>query len=809
MNYSSYNNQKRRKRRASKSTKIKHKTSFVIFRVIVAGILISAFALGGAFVGAYLGIIDKAPSLADVMKTSNENYTSIIYDEKGNELDRLVGGENRVFVSIDNIPKYLQDAFVAIEDERFYTHDGVDVKAMLRSIYVTITGDTQGGSTLTQQLIKNKLGLMRNSFVTKFQEQHLAVEYEKNMVSTYGSKEDAKKKILELYLNSIGLGYGQVGVQAASLRYFNKEVSELTLAECSVIAGITQNPTYRDPIRKQENNNKRRLDILNKMLELGFINDEEYETAIDEDVYSKINETQEERAEQSSVHSYFVDRLVDEVRDALKLQYGYNDAEAYDIIYNGGIKIYATVDTRIQKIVDEAFLNESIFPDEFGIEVQYVLSVKNLTTGKLTHYPTEKDLVKTDAEADAFIETIRDRCLGADDVIDGEQIFKIPQPQAGMCIIDYHSGKVVAIAGGRGEKQANKVFNRATDAVRQPGSVFKVLASYAPALDMNLITATTVLEDAPFTVADYSPSNWYSGYRGSATVRVGIRDSMNILAVKNMYNTGVDNCFNYLMQFGFTTLSPENDKYLPTALGGITNGVTQLETAAAFGAIANNGVYYKPYFFTKVIDNEDNLLLETVPEGVQVLKRSTAYVLTDMMKDVITSGTGTSAKFKSIEMPISGKTGTTSDDKDLFFSAFTPYYSASIYLGYDTPKSMSGNTSSVHMKIWNYIMEQVHASLENRDFEVPDDVVVVDLCTSSGKLATSSCISSERSRREVFAIGTQPTGYCNYHKYTAPDPVEVEAPPDTAPDSPPDTATEIEQPQHEPEAAATFPPFEL
>jgi len=286
---------------------------------------------------------------------------------------------------------------------------------------------------------------------------------------------------------------------------------------------------------------------------------------------------------------------------------------------------------------------------------------------------------------------------------------------------------------------------------------------------MGKITAATVIDDVPTTIGDYTPSNWYTNpdYRGLSTVREGIRDSMNILAVKNMYNTGVGNCYNYLLNFGFTTLTPDDGKYVTTALGGIEYGVTQLETAAAYGTIANGGIYIKPHFYTKVLDANGKVLLDNNPEPKRVLSETTAYILTNMMEDVITSGTGTTAKFQNISMPIAGKTGTTSENKDLFFCGYTPYYVASIYLGYDTPMPVATETQTYHEKIWRYIMEQIHANLEPKDFEVPDGIVTVDVCEDSGMLPTDACRNDPRGSRvhsEIFAAGTQPTEYCTVHK---------------------------------------------
>ncbi|MDR0957742.1 MAG: transglycosylase domain-containing protein [Clostridiales bacterium] len=826
MDYSKESNRRRKSKRRQAGQKVKNKVGVIIFRVVIAVLIVGVVSVIGALAGAYVGIVEKAPQITEIMAPNTEKYPSIIYDEHGTEIQRLDAGEQREFVAFDQIPQNLKDAFVAVEDERFYSHDGIDPAGIMRAVTTMLTSDsTEGASTITQQLIKNKLGIRRNSFVTKFQEWYLALEYEKNMIEAYGTKEDAKDKILEIYLNSIGLGNGQIGVQAASNRYFNKNVSDLTLAECAVIAAITQNPTLRDPIRKPESNNLRKEHILDNMIKLGFITESERLVASEEDVYSKINAQQEKVEEGTSFYSYYTDKVVSEVKEALMKQLFKTEAEAYSLIYEGGLRITACVDLDIQKIVDDAFMNDDLFPDEYAIAVQYIVSIYNNTTGKTTNYDSMYDkalkttMFKTNEEADAFIESIRDSLLGADDQIIAERIFKVPQPQAGMAIMDFHNGKVVAIAGGRGEKQANRALNRATDAQRQPGSVFKVLASYAPALDLGYITAGTVIVDEPFTVGNYTPKNWYTGYRGPSTVREGIRDSMNILAVKNAYNTGMTNIYNYLLNFGFTTIV-EQDMGLATALGGITYGVTQEEIAAAFGAIANEGIYNKPMYFTKVLDSNGNLVLENTPESHQVLKKTTSYILTDMMKDVITSeGTGGSARFQNIKMPIAGKTGTTTATKDLVFAGYTPYYVASIYLGYDMPQTMKG-AGSIHTKLWSYIMERVHQNLEYRDFERPDGIITETICNESGGLAIPGiCNVLGTSRTEIFAVGTQPNEYCNVHDISSlPTPEPTASPePTAAPDGA--TSTQLpaditnqntqngQEPTESPQIITDLPPF--
>ena len=774
-NYSRRNNVNRRKQQHSQAKRVKNKTGIIIFRVLVAVLLIGGFGVAGALVGAYMGVIENAPKLGMITQEAEGPFSTIIYNAAtGRETDRLDGGENREWATKEEIPQYLKDAFVAIEDERFYTHDGVDMKGLLRALYQNLVSpQKQGASTITMQLIKNKLGLKRNTWDTKLQEQYLAIEFEKKLTEQLGSKENAKAYILEQYMNAIGLGHGQVGVKAAARRYFDKEVSDLTLAECTAIAAITQNPTGYSPINFPEKHKKRQMVALDNMLEFGMITQAEYDMSVAEDIYSEISSVNQETLDAPSYHSYFNDAIIEQVITDLGKQYGYSRWEASNLIYTGGLSIYSTEDERIQKIVDDAFMNESLFPQtEFEIQVSYFLSVRNAITDKVTHYPEKTTTVQTYEEAEAFAEKTKDELLGQSDEIEGEALYAIPQPQAAMVIMDQATGQVKAIAGGRGAKVTNRGLNRATQSYRQPGSVFKILASFAPAIDMQLITPATVIDDVPFTITEwippYSPRNWYSSppFRGLSTVRTAIKDSMNVATVKNMYNTGLDNCIQYLYNFGFTSLTSADHVYA-AALGGIDKGISQVEVTAAYAAIANNGYYNRPVFYTQVLDHNGNVLLENIPEQRQILKQTSAYLLTDMMKDVITGGTGQKARFKEVRMPIAGKTGTTTATRDLTFVGYTPYYAAGIWMGYDMPKEMNYRTEGTHSALWSYVMEQVHQGFEYKEFSRPDGIVTASVCMDSGLLAGELCSHDPRGSRvrtEIFAAGTQPTKYCEVHQ---------------------------------------------
>ncbi len=776
-NYSTESNEKNKRRHKSKTAKVRNKFISYTLRVIIVLVLVGGFAAGGAVVGAYLGIIENAPQIEPIRIMPNI-FTSIIYNDKtGQETDRLKGEENREYATLERIPKHLRNAFIAIEDERFYSHDGVDFKGMLRAVYVSLTSSRkQGASTITQQLIKNNFTkVMRNSIETKIQEQYLAIEYEKEMIKSYGSKQEAKDKILEIYLNTIGLHHGLNGVQTAAIYYFGKDVSELTISESAVIAAITQIPTYYAPDIHPENNRERQLVVLKKMLEQELITQQEYDQAVADNVYDRISDNSVVQDETPSYHSYYDDRLVVEVaRDLLENNYVLSLQEGYNWVYNAGLKIYSAQDLEMQAIMDRAYENDELFPaKDFEIDIQYTISLKNNITNKVENIYRE-GTVKTEEEIEGFVNAVKDEVITDNHDFIMDKLIPIPQPQSAMVIMDYYTGQVKALTGGRGQKLANRSLNRATDSERQPGSVFKVLASYAAAIDLGLVTPGTVIVDEPYTYKGYSPTNWYSGYRGPSTVRDGIRDSMNILAVKNMVDTGIETCFDYLKNFGFTTLVERqeirgeihSDIGPATALGGITFGVTQLEVAAAYGTIANQGQYNKPIFYTKVLDHDNKVLLDNTQQPRQVLKRQSAYLLTDMMKDVVTSGTGRKAAFQEVKMPIAGKTGTTTDTIDLTFVGYTPYYVGSIYLGYDHPKTIKEDTG-YHMVLWRTIMEEIHRNLEYKDFEKPDGLVNLRVCNKSGKLAVVGLCDQDykgdATRSDIFIVGTQPTASCDLH----------------------------------------------
>ncbi len=783
MNYSKQENTKRRKKIKSKKKKVKNKVGSLIFRIVIAALLIGMFAGGGALVGAYMGILENAPPLENIV-IQPDIYTTIIYSDKtGQEIDRLKGEENREYVTFDKVPQNLKDAVVAIEDERFYSHDGVDFRALLRIVYVNIeniikgNSRREGASTITQQVIKNNvMNLTRNTPETKLQEQYLAFNYEKKLVEQFkGNKKAAKDYILETYLNTIGLHHNIYGVQTASGYYFGKDVSELSLSEAAVIAGITQFPAQYAPDVNPEQSRKRQMMVLNKMRDLNFITKAEYDDAVADDVFARVTGVRQ-TDDTPIYHSDYTDSLIDAVSKDLQDKYKISSATASNWIFNSGLKIYSLQDLEFQQIMDNAFKDDSMFPAAaFAIDIEYSLAVKNTITNKVTDYYREKT-VKKEEDIQAFVDSVKNEVLGANDEVFLENLYPIPQPQAAMVIMDNFTGEVRALISGRGEKLTNRGLNRATNSVRQPGSVFKVLASYAAGIDLLKITPATLIEDAPFEVNGHEFKNWYRNpsYRGWSSVRSGIRDSMNVITVKNMMiNTGLDACFEYLKNFGFTTLVEnevirgelKTDRVPAASLGGITKGVTQIELAAAYGAIANGGVYNKPILYSKVLDHNNEILLENVPEPKQILKKESAYLLTDMMKDVVRSGTGTKAALKKSKMPVAGKTGTTSDDKDLMFVGYTPYYTASIWTGYDMPQTIK-ESSNYHLLLWSRVMDEISANQPVKDFVRPENVITASTCKASGKRVIKGLCDKDIHRgftTEIFIAGTEPKETCDVH----------------------------------------------
>lgn len=773
----------------------KIKLNVKIFAVIIVFTLILCAVFSG--VGIVRGLTDSAPDINEE-NIMPDGYPSIIYDANGKKVQKLMGiNANREYKKITDIPECVQNAFVAIEDARFYKHSGVDLQGILRAVFSALSDEkvTQGASTITQQLLKNQVfgGGNEKSFFgkvsRKIQEQSLAIKLESTI---------DKKKILEYYLNTINLGQNTMGVETASKRYFGKSVSKLTVSEAAVLAGITQNPTEYNPITEQQNNEAKRKIILKNMLDQEYITEDEYEEALGDDVYSRIQDINKEKRTSSygDINSYYVDAVIENVVSDLKQKLGYTETQAYNAIYREGLKIYTCQDQSLQKICDDVINNDKYYQKNTKSYLSYQLKVKK-SDGETELY-TEGDVrafindahkkrisfyFKNRKKAEKYIKLFKKKNLDKHDKILSESINLIKQPQASFVLMEQSTGKVRAIVGGRGEKTANRTLNRASSSKRQPGSTFKVLSTYLPALDTSGFTLANVMDDAPYKYPGTNKrvKDWdSSGYKGLTSLRQGIVDSVNIVTVKTFQKVTPQTGFDYLLNLGFTTLVDRretsdgqiySDIQLPTALGGLTDGVTNVELTAAYAAIANGGTYIKPVYYTKIVDSKGNVLLQNSKSGKKVMKNTTAWLLTDAMKDVIKRGTGKKAAFKKIKMPQAGKTGTTSDNTDFWFEGYTPYYTAGIWLGYDSMfTQMSGSASKI---MWRDIMEKVHKvkKLKNKNFKKPEDIITRKICKKCGKLAVyglcDRALDGNDIKTEYFARGTQPKESCDCHvKYT-------------------------------------------
>ena len=793
MNYGKKSVSKKRNSLISRTAMMGKRAHVSLIRVLFVALITICVIIGCTGIGAFRGIIDNAPDANDI-DISPLGYATFLYDGDGNQLRKLTApSSNRLPVSIDQIPVELQHAVVAIEDERFYEHNGIDVRGILRAFVKNITsGDlSEGASTITQQLLKNNVftnwtqeSTWLERFTRKIQEQYLAVEVEKTI--------NNKNVILENYLNTINLGAGTYGVQAAARKYFNKDVWDLDLSECATLAGITQNPTKYNPIEYPEANAKRRKEVLDHMRDQGYITQEQYDQVLNDDVYSRIQEAQVVHSEtENTVYSYFEDELIDQVINDLMNIKGYTRTQAQNLVYSGGLSIYTTQDARIQSILDEEYADPSNYPDYVQYALDYALTVKN-PQGEEVNYSKEMLCLyfqNTDPEFDllfdsqeegqSYVDQYKAHVLEDGSTVVSERVSFAPQPQSSMSVIDQHTGYVKAIIGGRGEKTASLTLNRATDTTRQPGSTFKILSTYAPALNEKGMTLATTFEDEPYNYPDGSPVNNASkSYGGTTTIRRAIQNSINVVAVKCLEEVTPQLGLQYLDNFGFTTLAhgTEADKdangtiwtdaNLPLALGGLTHGVTNIELCAAYAAIANSGNYIDPIYYTKILDHNGNVLIEKNSAGRSVIKESTAWLLTSAMEDVVTQGTGTACQLDN--MTVAGKTGTTDAYNDLWFVGYTPYYTCAVWSGFDNNEKLPEDARNFHKNLWKKVMTRIHEGLEDKDFDMPASVEKISVCEETGLLPRAGCPVIT----EYFDIGDVPTDYCDQHFYEEDDSIQ-------------------------------------
>ena len=776
MDYSKQNNEKKRKKIRSNAAKSKKKITFNIFRFTMLAILLIVIVGIAAAIGGFKGVIDSAPDItaSNVMPSK---LKSVMYYPDGQEAIELVGAQsNRTIVSIDDIPKCLSNAFVAIEDNRFYEHNGIDPKGIVRALFVGLSHGgnfSEGASTITQQLIKLTVfngGAetdMMQRFKRKFQEWYLALKLEKEM---------SKDEIMEAYLNTINLGRGAYGVEAAAERYFNKKCSDLTVSESAVIAAIAQSPSYNNPIDYPDINAQRRDKILNNMLTLGLITQQQYDEAKADDVYSRITEVNKTTKSKDIIYTWFEDAAIDQILNDLQEKLGYTSAEANNALYSGGLQIYLTQSRHIQDIVDSYYNDDDNFPST-EYRLHWALTYKdkdgetvNIDENSLQSYygADDCDLLydNEDQAKQSIAEFLEAKGITDDDII-AQSFDMTVQVQSSFVLMDQSTGYVLALSGGRGEKKTSRSFNRATQSTRQPGSVFKTIAVFLPALDSCGLSLASTKEDEPYTTPDgYQPFNTNANsYQGTTTIREAITYSMNVVTTKWLVEDVTPKLgIEYLENLGITTMDEDRDAYAPLGLGGISNGVTNLELTGAYAAIANGGVYTEPILYSKILDKDGNVLLDNVPEKHTAMKDSTAWLLTSAMEDVVSKGTGTSAQISNYGIAEAGKTGTTDDYKDLWFVGYTPYYTAGIWFGYDDSTLMRyrlGRNYNAHKVLWKNIMNEVLEGYEDRDFVMPSDVEKLRVCSSTGLLASYGC----NVITEYFAKDTAPTEYCSKHSY--------------------------------------------
>ena len=765
-----------------------------LLKIALAMFLILCFAGFAIGIGFVRGAIDAAPSL-DILDVQPQGYASQIYDADGNLMQTLVmEGSNREEVSFDQLPADLVNAFIAIEDSRFYEHNGIDLKGILRAAYVGITSGrfSEGASTITQQLIKNNVlqggyeTSMADKLRRKIQEQFLEVKLEDQL----GSKET----ILEYYLNTINLGGNCLGVQTAAHRYFGKNVWELTLSECTVLAATTSNPSRYNPLTHPKENAVRRKIVIEKMYEQNFITYDQKNYALDDDVYSRI-QTVDNATSGSTVFSYFTDAVYNQVCDDLQSKLGYSASQSYKLLYSGGLQIYSTMDPSIQAIVDEEINNADNYISSTGsrlleYSLNYALTVCHADGSESTY--TENDLISyfqsekkqatfanIYASKEDIYRSVREfkaSLLISGDSVTNETITPILEPQESVVVMNQSNGHVAAISGGRGEKEGSLTLNRALHSNRQPGSASMIISTFAPAIDSCGATLASTYYDAPYSSGNQQVLNWWGNpYLGYNNIRQAITYSMNVIGARCLTSLVSDStAYDYLELFGLVDANVfESSASLASASQSYT--VTNEMLTAAFASIANDGIYQKPTYYTKVLDRQGNILLESVPSQTRIIKSSSAALLTNAMEDVISSdssyyyqyGITPTGKLCQIDsMTLAGKSGTTTSGSDVWFIGYSPYYTCGIWSGYDDSKVLSNGTE-YHKTIWQKIMARIHADLDNKDFVFTDELESAKICSKSGLLAVDGVCNSSSSNAcvytEYFAPGTAPTSYCDRH----------------------------------------------
>lgn len=665
------------------------------------------------------------PQVSFSLDSFRLNQTSVIYyqDKSTGEyqaLQNLYGEENRIWASYKDIPTNLVYATVAIEDKRFFQHNGVDwLRSMKASANLFLGGGSAyGASTVTQQLVKNLTNDKEVTVRRKLVEIFRALEMEKQY---------SKEEIMEWYLNTIYLGEQAYGVRTAAYTYFGKDVSQLDLAECASLIAITNNPSIYDPYiseKTKANNKERQTDILYEMWQQGYISESDYQNAKAEELNFQYADSTTETGDNSDYYSYFVDQVIRDVVDDLASVTGYDTEVINRMILGGGYQIYSTIDVDVQNAAEEVYENLDNIP-------------------------------KTDST--------------------------YQQLQSGIVIIDNETGDIAAIVGGVGQKEGSLTLSRATQSMLSPGSTIKPLAVYAPALELGLITPATVYDDTPFTFGSTPwPKNEDETYHGLTNILDAMKRSTNTVAVKVLDDVGLDYAYQYAVdemhlnslvdEYELNGVSYTDKSYWSLALGGMVRGVTIRDMAAAYASIENKGVYRKARTYTKVLDSDGNVVLDNTQSSNENMSEKTAYYLTYMMEETVKDGTGQEAQVPGIDT--AGKTGTTSDDKDRWFAGYTGYYTGVVWCGYDQPQEVVLEDDSIENPasvLFNEVMTKVHEGKENKAFEKPSSVVEVQVCQDSGRLPNEWCTKDVRGDRTISVMldsSDAPTAYCDTHVET-------------------------------------------
>lgn len=716
-------NSKKKSAKSSKNTSLLKKTSRVFSRII--SVLLTLLLIGvitGIIVATTFAVycrdylFDTDFDITD-LRFNLDMTTTVYYPEYADiertellgyvemEDQRIHGTENRFWAPVYDMPKNLKNAFIAIEDKRFYQHNGIDIRRTLGAALELLKGNkSYGGSTITQQLIKNITG-DRDSTI-----QRKVTEISRAIVLT---QKKTKSEVLEMYLNTIPLSHGNYGVAAAANYFFDKDVSDLTLIECAALAAIPKSPTKYDPERNPEDNKGRRNTVLFEMYDQKMITKEEYEEAINSELVLNINN----EVAIGSVGSYFTDELRRQVEADLMEEYGYSKEIAQTLVLSGGLKIYATVDPYIQNILEEVYEDETTF--------------KRVDDGL--------------------------------------------QPESAMVVLAPDTGDVLGVVGGRGEKTAAMTLNRATRSKRQIGSSIKPISVYAPAIDLGLINYGSVLDDLPVEFNEqmgrYWPRNAPEVYDGKVTVKKAIGVSKNTIAVKLVQELTPQYSYDFLRErLGVTSLVKSDIDESPMALGGLTYGLTTLETAGAYTALANNGVYSKPRFYTKVLDSKGNVLLEKGEQHNIAIDKSTSQIMTKLLCGVVEEGTATRVTLKN-SIEVAAKTGTTNNDNDQYFVGYTPYYLGATWFGYDQNRTLAkfGGQSQA-LSAWDKAMVKIHERVFKYEREIKtfdySDLIEAEYCIDTGLAPCELCYLDMRGSRVAvgyFKEGTEPVEKCDAH----------------------------------------------